>query len=133
MQYGAWNRRLSTLPAIAADDQPARHARFPTAPSFSLCLFKLFPTRLILVTVLLRHLPDGSTMLNAQICDRTVSRIFQAVLFLMVTSMTAWGQTPNALDYSVATPRPISPAEGTTNPSAQATQTQNPYLEIGRA
>jgi len=46
----------------------------------------------------------------------------------MVTSMTAWGQTPSALDYSVATPRPISPAEGTTNPSAQATQTQNPYL-----
>jgi hypothetical protein len=30
--------------------------------------------------------------------------------------------------YSVATPRPISPAEGTTNPSAQATQSQNPYL-----
>src|SRR5882672_8509993 len=96
--------------------------------SCSLCLFKRFPTRLILATVLLGCLPDGSTMLNAQICERTVSRIFQAVLFLMVTSMTAWGQTPNALDYSVATPRPISPAEGTTNPSAQATQTQNPYL-----
>ena len=67
-------------------------------------------------------------MLNAQICDRTVSRIFRTLLFLMVTSMKAWGQTPSALDYSVATPRPISPAEGTTNPSAQATQTQNPYL-----
>ena len=32
------------------------------------------------------------------------------------------------LGYSVATPRPISPAEGTTTPSAQATQRQNPYL-----
>jgi outer membrane protein TolC len=30
--------------------------------------------------------------------------------------------------YSIATPRPINPAEGTTNPSAQATQRQNPYL-----
>ncbi|HXE11275.1 MAG TPA: TolC family protein, partial [Bryobacteraceae bacterium] len=32
------------------------------------------------------------------------------------------------LSYSVTTPRPINPAENTTNPSAQATQTQNPYL-----
>jgi outer membrane protein TolC len=32
------------------------------------------------------------------------------------------------LAYSVATPRPINPAESTTNPSAQATQAQNPYL-----
>src|SRR5215471_13131189 len=30
--------------------------------------------------------------------------------------------------YSIATPKPISPAEGTTTPSAQATQRQNPYL-----
>ena len=33
-----------------------------------------------------------------------------------------------ASGYSIVTPRPISPAEGTTNPSAQATQRQNPYL-----
>lgn len=42
----------------------------------------------------------------------------------------AWGQA-NSMDplrYSVATPRPVNPAEGTTNPSAQATQRQNPYL-----
>jgi outer membrane protein TolC len=32
------------------------------------------------------------------------------------------------LRYSVATPRPINPAENTTNPSAQATQSLNPYL-----
>jgi outer membrane protein TolC len=38
------------------------------------------------------------------------------------------GQGLNPLGYSVATPRPISPADGTTTPSAQATQRQNPYL-----
>src|SRR5215469_4233030 len=30
--------------------------------------------------------------------------------------------------YSITTPKPISLAEGTTSPSAQATQHQNPYL-----
>jgi len=50
------------------------------------------------------------------------------VMSLIGTGLAAWGQTPGALGYSVATPRPISPAEGTTNPSAQATQSQNPYL-----
>jgi outer membrane protein TolC len=38
------------------------------------------------------------------------------------------GQGLNPLGYSVATPRPISPADGTTTPSAQAAQRQNPYL-----
>ena len=47
---------------------------------------------------------------------------------LLACSLLASGQTSGPLDYSVATPRPISPAEGTTNPSAQATQRQNPYL-----
>jgi outer membrane protein TolC len=64
-------------------------------------------------------------------CSNRVSQVASrslAVMFLMVTSLTAWGQTPSALGYSVATPRPISPAEGTTNPSAQVTQGQNPYL-----
>ncbi len=32
------------------------------------------------------------------------------------------------LGYSISTPKPISPAEGTTTPSAQATQRLNPYL-----
>ncbi len=39
-----------------------------------------------------------------------------------------WPQTQNPLQYSIATPRPINPAAGTTTPSAQATQQQNPYL-----
>src|SRR6266481_1295046 len=51
-----------------------------------------------------------------------------AVALLAATGLTAFGQTPGPLGYSVATPRPISPAEGTTNPSAQATQRQNPFL-----
>ena len=42
--------------------------------------------------------------------------------------LTASAQIPSPLGYSIATPRPINPAEGTTNPSAQATQLQNPYL-----
>src|SRR5216683_6550391 len=47
---------------------------------------------------------------------------------LLGVGLMAWGQAPDPLAYSVATPRPISPAEGTTNPSALATQRQNPYL-----
>src|SRR5258708_31226897 len=43
-------------------------------------------------------------------------------------SLVAWGQPQSPLGYSVATPRPINPAEGTTTPTAQATQRQNPYL-----
>ena len=48
--------------------------------------------------------------------------------WLLASSLIASGQTAGPLEYSVATPRPISPAEGTTTPSAQATQRQNPYL-----
>src|SRR5713101_760462 len=46
----------------------------------------------------------------------------------MIRKMARKGQTQGPLGYSVTTPRPISPAEGTTTPSAQATQRQNPYL-----
>ena len=46
----------------------------------------------------------------------------------LASGQSASGQSLDPLGYSVATPRPISPAEGTTNPSAQATQRQNPYL-----
>jgi outer membrane protein TolC len=58
---------------------------------------------------------------------RTRSRVAGAVLLLAATGVMA-GQGLNPLGYSVATPRPISPADGTTTPSAQATQRQNPYL-----
>src|SRR5260370_33726088 len=51
-----------------------------------------------------------------------------SVAFALPCRPTAWGQTQGPLGYSVTTPRPISPAEGTTTPSAQATQRQNPYL-----
>ena len=58
---------------------------------------------------------------------QTQSKIL-SVAFALAFCMTAWGQTQGPLGYSVTTPRPISPAEGTTTPSAQATQRQNPYL-----
>jgi outer membrane protein TolC len=48
-----------------------------------------------------------------------------AATLLWITSLAA---AQNPLTYSVPTPRPINPAESTTNPSAQATQRQNPFL-----
>ena len=41
---------------------------------------------------------------------------------------TAAQSSASASAYSITTPKPISPAEGTTTPSARATQQQNPYL-----
>jgi len=58
---------------------------------------------------------------------RTQSKTL-GLAFAVAFGLTAWGQTQSPLGYSVATPRPISPAEGTTTPSAQATQRQKPYL-----
>jgi outer membrane protein TolC len=51
-----------------------------------------------------------------------------SLLFLAVLGVSTLGLAQNPLAYTVATPRPISPAEGTTTPSAQATQRQNPFL-----
>ena len=51
-----------------------------------------------------------------------------AAMYFLASATVVSGQTAGPLGYSVATPRPISPAEGTTSPSAQATQRQNPYL-----
>ena len=47
-------------------------------------------------------------------------------LLLASGSATLFGQDP--LSYAIATPRPISPAAGSSNPSALATQSLNPYL-----
>jgi hypothetical protein len=55
------------------------------------------------------------------------SRLFSTA-FILASTVGASGQSLNPLGYSVTTPRPISPAEGTTTPSAQATQRQNPHL-----
>jgi outer membrane protein TolC len=57
---------------------------------------------------------------------RAGSRFISAAF--LASGLIASGQTPDPLGYSIVTPRPISPAEGTTTPSAQATQRQNPYL-----
>ncbi len=53
-----------------------------------------------------------------------------SLLLLASLSAVAFAQTgqDNPLRYTVPTPRPINPAESTTNPSARATQSQNPYL-----
>jgi outer membrane protein TolC len=66
------------------------------------------------------------SFLHRTIRGKRMKRI--AAAFLLVAA--ALGQTlrPDPLGYSVSTPRPINPAEGTTNPSAQATQRQNPFL-----
>ncbi|MDQ1474516.1 MAG: hypothetical protein QOJ99_5996 [Bryobacterales bacterium] len=47
-----------------------------------------------------------------------------------VATVGAYAQGPagGPLGYSIATPRPINPAANTTNPSARAAQSQNPYL-----
>ena len=50
---------------------------------------------------------------------------------IFITVLLAGGlaaQSANPLAYSIATPRPINPAAGSTDPSAQATQSLNPYL-----
>ena len=58
----------------------------------------------------------------------TKQPIFSLVI-LAAGTLAASAQTgPGYAGYSITTPKPISPAEGTTNPSAQATQRQNPYL-----
>jgi outer membrane protein TolC len=59
--------------------------------------------------------------------SRIRSGLLPAVLIVASTAV-APAQSLDPLGYSVATPRPISPAEGTTTPSAQASQRQNPYL-----
>ena len=49
-------------------------------------------------------------------------------MLILVGGAQLHAQSPGPLGYSIATPRPISPAQGTTTPSATATQRQNPYL-----
>jgi len=53
-----------------------------------------------------------------------------SIALLAAGAAAAYAQTGPAYAsaYSITTPKPISPAEGTTTPSAQAAQRQNPYL-----
>ena len=54
---------------------------------------------------------------------------FGAVAWIISTAGPALGQVqPDPQGFSISTPRPINPAASTTNPSALATQGQNPYL-----
>jgi outer membrane protein TolC len=54
--------------------------------------------------------------------------IITTAALVAIVSRTAAGQTGTPLSYSISTPRPVNPAAGSTNPSARATQTLNPYL-----
>ncbi len=57
--------------------------------------------------------------------NRTIS------LFMLTAASAVAGlgqSSPDPLSYSIDTPRPINPAAGSTNPSALATQSLNPYL-----
>src|SRR6266404_6670650 len=49
-------------------------------------------------------------------------------LWLLAAGAALCQTQPDPQTYTISTPRPINPAAGTTNPSAQATQAQNPYL-----
>jgi len=52
-----------------------------------------------------------------------------SIAILLAGALAASAQNePGYAAYSISTPKPISPAEGTTNPSALATQRQNPFL-----
>jgi outer membrane protein TolC len=63
--------------------------------------------------------------MNQRMRMGTFGTMFGWVACAMASAQTT---APDPLRYSVATPRPINPAESTTNPSARATQSQNPYL-----
>ena len=51
-----------------------------------------------------------------------------ATISLLVAAGPTFLFAQDPLSYAIATPRPINPAAGSTNPSALATQSLNPYL-----
>ena len=58
----------------------------------------------------------------------TLMALFLSLLAAAATAQSVDSSGPLPSFGSVATPRPINPAANTTNPSARATQTLNPYL-----
>src|SRR6201996_2322730 len=64
---------------------------------------------------------------------KTVPNLLVALLPLLLSLAAAAQSIANGSDLapsfgSVTTPRPLNPSADTTNPSARATQTLNPYL-----
>jgi outer membrane protein TolC len=53
---------------------------------------------------------------------------FSTAAWIISTGLAFCQVQPNPQGFSISTPRPINPAASTTNPSALATQGQNPYL-----
>ena len=60
--------------------------------------------------------------------EAVVRSIALGAFLFASTELPGQNYVAGPLGYSVNTPRPINPAESTTNPSAQATQKQNSYL-----
>ena len=58
----------------------------------------------------------------------TLTALWPLLLAAAAAAQSVDGGGPSPAFGSVTTPRPIDPATGTTNPSARATQTLNPYL-----
>src|SRR6202789_2378998 len=90
-------------------------------------------------TILLLKAPfrsfSSEALRSTRMGKRVIVRTILTALLPMVLSLPTVGQTtdsdaagPAPAFGSIATPRPINPASDTTNPSARATQTLNPYL-----
>jgi len=56
------------------------------------------------------------------------NQIIRTAWILAIGTVDAMAQGTSPLNYSISTPRPVNPASDSTNPSARATQTLNPYL-----
>ena len=72
-----------------------------------------------------RHAPPAGVKPNERAGQKMATKHLNiSIAILAVGALAASAQST----YSITTPKPVSPAEGTTTPSAQATQRQNPYL-----
>jgi hypothetical protein len=92
-------------------------------------VFQLVFIVLPMATILQVSVARGGSMKRTFIILVSIS----TVLLISTTNLSQGQTLGNGLDIntpseSIATPRPINPAAGTTNPSARATQTLNPYL-----
>jgi outer membrane protein TolC len=86
-----------------------------------------------LMSFLLEDRSTGSTFpARAELILASAHHVFQTMLITVLiagASVAGFAQTgSDPLSYALATPRPINPAASSTNPSAAATQSLNPYL-----
>src|SRR5579862_7478079 len=67
-------------------------------------------------------------MEKRKLAQVALTAVLPLLLSLQASAQSADSDGESPAFGSVTTPRPINPATGTTNPSARATQTLNPYL-----